>query len=57
MTGIPAESVDACKAALADALFSTVPAGVGSQGTLAVDERTMDDILTGGARWAVQQGY
>ncbi len=42
---------------LVDALFETVPAGVGSQGSIKLSPERLDDVLTGGARWAVDQGY
>ncbi|MBA1148666.1 RtcB family protein [Ectothiorhodospiraceae bacterium WFHF3C12] len=42
---------------LADALFAAIPAGVGSTGALRLGEAQMDDMLQGGARWAVEQGY
>lgn len=42
---------------LADALFYRVPAGVGSTSRLRLGEHEMAAMLTGGARWAVGQGY
>ncbi|MBM4462502.1 MAG: RtcB family protein [Chloroflexi bacterium] len=38
-------------------LFVNVPSGVGSTGKIKVGKKEMDDILTGGARWAVRRGY
>lgn len=55
--GLKAREVDAVRTELADALFAGIPAGVGSQGSITLDERQMDAMLTGGARWAVAQGY
>jgi tRNA-splicing ligase RtcB len=43
--------------ALADALFATIPAGVGSTGRLRLGAHAMDAMLSGGARWAVGQGF
>ena len=43
--------------ALADALYYRVPVGMGSTGGVHLDSRAMDAMLTGGARWAVEQGY
>jgi tRNA-splicing ligase RtcB len=40
-----------------DALFVGVPAGVGSTGRVKVGMGEIDDVLRGGARWAVQKGY
>ena len=45
------------KTELAEALFHSVPAGVGSSGEIRLDERQMDDMLCGGAQWAVSSGY
>jgi len=45
------------KEPLADALFAEVPAGLGSRGAITLDPASMDDMLTGGAAWAVGKGY
>jgi len=42
---------------LADRLFAEIPAGVGSTGRIHLDSTTMDAMLRGGARWAVDAGY
>ncbi|WP_455234367.1 RtcB family protein, partial [Thiogranum longum] len=42
---------------LADALFAAIPAGMGSTGAIHLGNREMDDMLAGGAKWAVAQGY
>jgi tRNA-splicing ligase RtcB len=42
---------------LADALFRTIPAGVGSRGRIRLSAEEMDRMLRGGARWAVEKGY
>lgn len=42
---------------LAEVLFETIPAGVGEEGELRVGTDQMDDILIGGAAWAVRHGY
>ncbi len=42
---------------LVDALFVNVPSGVGSTGRVKVGMGEIDDVLRGGARWAVQKGY
>ena len=42
---------------LADALFYHVPAGVGSTSRLRLNAREMTAMLTGGGKWAVDQGY
>lgn len=42
---------------LAEQLFLTVPSGVGSQGKLHLSIPELDDVLRGGAKWAVNKGY
>ncbi len=42
---------------IADALFRHIPAGVGSTGKIALSIPKLDEVLTGGAVWAVQQGF
>jgi len=56
-TGLTSAEVDSVKTRLADALFADIPAGVGSQGLIRLDDQQMDAMLKGGARWAVRQGY
>ncbi|MGD0091130.1 MAG: RtcB family protein, partial [Planctomycetota bacterium] len=43
--------------ALAEALFRIIPAGVGSEGRLRLPPEELDEVLSGGAQWAVEQGY
>jgi len=57
LTGLSKEQVAAHKERLADALYYTVPAGVGSTGAIHLRGREMDAMLSGGARWAVDEGY
>jgi tRNA-splicing ligase RtcB len=57
LTGLRLDEVSAKKEALADVLFHTVPAGVGSRGKLSLDEKEMNAMLSGGAQWAVEGGY
>jgi tRNA-splicing ligase RtcB len=42
---------------LAHELARAIPAGVGSTGRLRLDDRELDAMLTGGARWAVTRGF
>ena len=56
-TGLARERVESVKAELAHELGRAIPAGVGSTGRIRLDESEMDDMLTGGARWAVGRGY
>jgi tRNA-splicing ligase RtcB len=56
-TGLVSADIESVRSELADALFEEIPVGVGSQGTISLDEEAMDAMLRGGARWAVAQGY
>ena len=56
-TGLQAADVEAVKSELADSLFAGIPAGVGSRGSIRLDDQQMDAMLEGGARWAIDQGY
>ena len=56
-TGLTLERLRPHKTALADLLAATIPAGLGSTGTIALSHREMDRMLSGGAAWAVAQGY
>ena len=42
---------------LVEELFRNVPSGVGSTGKVRVSLREVDDVLRGGARWAVERGF
>ena len=42
---------------LIDRLFQVVPAGMGSEGMITLSPGRLDDVLTGGAVWAVEMGY
>lgn len=42
---------------LAEVLFLTVPSGVGSEGELHLSFLALDEVMQGGAKWAVSQGY
>jgi len=56
-TGLDLEQLMAGQRALADVLGYKVPAGVGSTGPIRLGAKEMDHMLTGGARWAVEQGW
>jgi tRNA-splicing ligase RtcB len=57
LTGLTLDQVEPVKERLADTLFGKIPAGVGSTGQLSLNEKEMDAMLTGGAKWAVAIGY
>jgi tRNA-splicing ligase RtcB len=54
---LSAAEVRAVRKELADALSRAVPAGVGSRGSIRLDAKEMDRMLTGGAEWAVERGW
>ncbi len=57
LTGLQRPDIEPVKTRLADALFHSIPVGLGSTGNIHLHDRGMTDMLTGGARWAVQQGW
>jgi tRNA-splicing ligase RtcB len=56
-TGLTARQIRPVISELADALYRTVPAGLGSTGHIRLDAGEMDAMLRGGARWAVDRGF
>jgi tRNA-splicing ligase RtcB (3'-phosphate/5'-hydroxy nucleic acid ligase) len=56
-TGLKREDVEGVREKLADALFRSIPAGLGSTGQIRLDTAAMDAMLIGGAAWAVAEGY
>ena len=56
-TGLTAGDIKGMKMKLAEGLFHKIPAGVGSTGKLSLRGAAMDDMLVGGAKWAVEHGY
>jgi tRNA-splicing ligase RtcB len=57
LTGLTLQDVEPLKQRLADALYRSVPAGVGSTGGIHLKHHELDAMLRGGAAWAVAQGY
>jgi len=57
VTGLTRNDILPVQKRLADALYATIPAGVGSTGRLRLGTKEMDAMLLGGARWAVERGY
>jgi tRNA-splicing ligase RtcB len=56
-TRLTRAEVEPVKKELADALFRTIPAGVGSRGRIRLAKEEMGRMLRGGAEWAVERGY
>jgi tRNA-splicing ligase RtcB (3'-phosphate/5'-hydroxy nucleic acid ligase) len=57
LTGLTRSEVLPLLEALIDRLFRVVPSGVGSEGRIRLSPDELDDVLTGGAHWAVELGY
>lgn len=57
LTGLKRHHIEPIKEELADALFAQIPAGVGSTSSIHLSMKEMDEMLSGGAKWAVQKGY
>jgi tRNA-splicing ligase RtcB len=51
------EEVEANKEKLANALYRTVPAGLGSKGDIRLSMDEIDEVLVKGARFSVERGY
>ncbi len=56
-TGLRIDEIMALQQELADALYQHIPAGLGSTGNIHLNSKQMQDMLQGGARWAVENGY
>lgn len=56
-TGLDIADIQTHRHLLADELYQTVPAGLGSTGIIHLKHREMHAMLKGGARWAVEQGF
>ncbi|MCI4361189.1 MAG: RtcB family protein, partial [Thermoplasmata archaeon] len=56
-TSLTTEEVRPHQRALLDALYKLVPSGVGSKGPVTLGAGGVDEVLAGGARWAVEHGY
>jgi len=56
-TGLTIDDIEGCKEKLAEALFRDIPAGVGSTGTITLTNDALDNMLAGGAVWAVEKGF
>jgi tRNA-splicing ligase RtcB len=56
-TGLRTADVRRVQQELAARLYGTIPAGVGSEGQLRLDEAEMNAMLCDGAAWAVARGH
>lgn len=57
LTGLTADDIEPVKKILADLLARKIPAGLGSRGKIHLDRKEINEMLSGGARWAVERGY
>ncbi|MFH1398857.1 MAG: RtcB family protein [Candidatus Woesearchaeota archaeon] len=56
-TKLVRNEVEDVKQKLADALFDTIPAGLGSKGDLRLNIAEINDVLVKGAEYVVERGY
>ena len=56
-TDLTEEEVRPLLEPLVDALFASVPSGLGSSGKIRLQSNEIDRVLADGARWAVEKGY
>ncbi len=56
-TGLTGDEIVPRLKTLVDQLFNRVPAGVGSEGLIKLSPGQIDEMLLGGAEWAVKKGY
>ena len=57
LTGLTIDDIMPVREKLADSLARRIPAGVGSTGKIKLSKHEMDKMLTGGAQWAISNGY
>lgn len=56
-TSLPAKDVRARLQELVNQVFRDVPCGAGGEGPIELNQRELDQVLSKGAQWAVEQGY
>ncbi|MDY0293751.1 MAG: RtcB family protein [Candidatus Methanomethylophilaceae archaeon] len=56
-TGLKAEDIKGSIGVLVDELYKNVPSGLGSKGLTKVGNRELEEILSNGSEWAVENGY
>jgi tRNA-splicing ligase RtcB len=56
-TNLKAGDLEGKEEEIAHSLFRSVPSGVGRGGKLKLDRKELDEVLVGGAQWAVAKGY
>jgi len=56
-TDLTVRDVEPSIKTLVDSVFEGVPSGVGEKGRIRLTHSEIDEVLEGGARWAVSKGY
>lgn len=56
-TNLERRDVESKTTQITDILFRKVPAGLGSTGKIRLTTAQLDEVLLGGAEWAVEKGY
>jgi tRNA-splicing ligase RtcB len=56
-TDLSVRDVEPKVKALVDTIFENVPSGVGEKGKVRLSHAEIDEVLSGGAQWAVSNGY
>ncbi len=57
LTELNEDAIERVKQPLGEALYSTIPVGMGNTGDIRLGSQEMDEMLIGGAEWAVRRGY
>ena len=57
LTGLKVADILPVQKSLAESLFRQIPAGLGSQGPITLDQIDMEAMLAGGAVWAIERGW
>lgn len=56
-TNLDLKDIEPVTKNLADALYRNIPAGVGEEGSIRLSVSELDEVMLGGAKWAVESGY
>lgn len=56
-TGLKIEDIRSQIPMIADLLYKKIPSGVGSQSRIKLSTKELNEMLMGGAQWAIKRGY
>lgn len=56
-TNLDEKDIEPVAKELANALYRSIPAGVGEEGRIRLNVEELDEVMIGGAQWAVESGY